>query len=64
MSATPHTDRRGLALALLAVAQFIVVLDAAIVNVALPSPSPSAASCCSAAAWPTCSAGAACSSSV
>src|SRR3954454_14496922 len=36
MSATPHTDRRGLALALLAVAQFIVVLDAAIVNVALP----------------------------
>src|SRR4051812_9023605 len=37
MSATPHTDRRGLALALLAVAQFIVVLDAAIVNVALPS---------------------------
>ena len=37
MSATPSTDRRGLALALLAVAQFIVVLDAAIVNVALPS---------------------------
>ena len=37
MSTTPSTDRRGLALALLAVAQFIVVLDAAIVNVALPS---------------------------
>ena len=37
MPATPSTDRRGLALALLAVAQFIVVLDAAIVNVALPS---------------------------
>jgi EmrB/QacA subfamily drug resistance transporter len=37
MSATPSTDRRGLALALLAVAQFVVVLDAAIVNVALPS---------------------------
>ncbi len=37
MSTSPSTDRRGLALALLAVAQFIVVLDAAIVNVALPS---------------------------
>jgi EmrB/QacA subfamily drug resistance transporter len=37
MSTTPSIDRRGLALALLAVAQFIVVLDAAIVNVALPS---------------------------
>src|SRR3954454_19728192 len=37
MPTTPSTDRRGLALALLAVAQFIVVLDAAIVNVALPS---------------------------
>src|SRR4051794_16777256 len=37
MPATPSTDRCGLALALLAVAQFIVVLDAAIVNVALPS---------------------------
>src|SRR3954454_12310042 len=37
MSATPHTDRRGLALALLAAAQFVVVLDASIVNVALPS---------------------------
>src|SRR3954468_24286517 len=37
MSTTPSSDRRGLALALLAVAQFIVVLDAAIVNVALPS---------------------------
>jgi EmrB/QacA subfamily drug resistance transporter len=31
------TDRRWLALALLAAAQFVVVLDAAIVNVALPS---------------------------
>jgi EmrB/QacA subfamily drug resistance transporter len=33
----PHVDRRWLALALLAAAQFIVVLDASIVNVALPS---------------------------
>src|SRR3954451_8662283 len=31
------TDRRWLALALLAAAQFVVVLDASIVNVALPS---------------------------
>ena len=30
-------DRRWLALGLLCVAQFVVVLDAAIVNVALPS---------------------------
>jgi EmrB/QacA subfamily drug resistance transporter len=37
MTATPTTDRRWLALALLALAQFVVVLDAAIVNVALPS---------------------------
>ncbi|WP_028061627.1 MFS transporter [Candidatus Solirubrobacter pratensis] len=37
MTTTPSTDRRWLALALLAAAQFIVVLDAAIVNVALPS---------------------------
>src|SRR3954466_3977520 len=37
MPTTPSTDRRGLALALLAVAQFVVVLDASIVNVALPS---------------------------
>lgn len=35
MSST--TDRRWLALALLALAQFVVVLDASIVNVALPS---------------------------
>ena len=36
---TAQTDRRrlGLALALLAAAQFVVVLDASIVNVALPS---------------------------
>jgi EmrB/QacA subfamily drug resistance transporter len=35
---TPErTERKGLALALLAAAQFIVVLDASIVNVALPS---------------------------
>jgi EmrB/QacA subfamily drug resistance transporter len=34
---TATADRRGLALALLALAQFIVVLDASIVNVALPS---------------------------
>ena len=33
----PHADRRWLALVLLAGAQFIVVLDASIVNVALPS---------------------------
>src|SRR5919199_65925 len=31
------TDRKGLALLLLAAAQFVVVLDASIVNVALPS---------------------------
>src|SRR5919202_322945 len=31
------TDRKGLALVLLAAAQFVVVLDASIVNVALPS---------------------------
>jgi MFS family permease len=30
-------ERKGLALALLAMAQFVVVLDASIVNVALPS---------------------------
>jgi EmrB/QacA subfamily drug resistance transporter len=35
---TPNTtQRKGLALALLALAQFVVVLDASIVNVALPS---------------------------
>ncbi len=34
---TSSTDRRWLALALLATAQFVVVLDASIVNVALPS---------------------------
>jgi EmrB/QacA subfamily drug resistance transporter len=34
---TPTQDRRGLALILLAAAQFVVVLDASIVNVALPS---------------------------
>jgi EmrB/QacA subfamily drug resistance transporter len=32
-----YTDRRWLALALLCIAQFVVVLDASIVNVALPS---------------------------
>ena len=38
MSAAPTTpDRRWLALVLLAAAQFVVVLDASIVNVALPS---------------------------
>src|SRR3712207_7011548 len=31
------TDRKGLTLVLLAAAQFVVVLDASIVNVALPS---------------------------
>ena len=34
---TPTRERRGLALLLLAAAQFVVVLDASIVNVALPS---------------------------
>src|SRR3954468_12971639 len=34
---TETTDRKGLALLLLAAAQFVVVLDASIVNVALPS---------------------------
>jgi EmrB/QacA subfamily drug resistance transporter len=38
MTTSPTTtDRRWLAMALLALAQFVVVLDAAIVNVALPS---------------------------
>jgi MFS family permease len=38
MATSPSTpDRRWLAMALLALAQFVVVLDAAIVNVALPS---------------------------
>ena len=66
---------------LIVAAQFMVVLDMSIVNVALasiksnlalfpgeppvgdhaPTRSPSAASCCSAAAWPTCSAAGACS---
>ena len=65
-------NKKWLALALLALAQFVVVLDASIVNVALPSigrdlssprttsrgsstatRSSSAASCCSAGAWPT-----------
>src|SRR3954451_21035315 len=35
--ASTQQDRRWLALALLAAAQFVVVLDASIVNVALPS---------------------------
>src|SRR3954463_8806614 len=33
----PVQDRRGLALVLIATAQFVVILDASIVNVALPS---------------------------
>src|SRR3954470_17480010 len=37
MSPTLEADRKWLALALLALAQFVVVLDASIVNVALPS---------------------------
>jgi EmrB/QacA subfamily drug resistance transporter len=37
MDATTAKDRRWIALVLLCVAQFVVVLDAAIVNVALPS---------------------------
>jgi EmrB/QacA subfamily drug resistance transporter len=37
MSSSSSTDRRWLALVLLAAAQFVVVLDASIVNVALPS---------------------------
>ncbi len=36
-AAAPVQERRWLALALLALAQFVVVLDASIVNVALPS---------------------------
>ena len=32
-----YSERRWLALALLCIAQFVVVLDASIVNVALPS---------------------------
>src|SRR6187200_3622580 len=37
MTAGSHARTKGLALALLALTQFVVVLDAAIVNVALPS---------------------------
>ena len=37
MSQSEPVSRKGLALALLAAAQFVVVLDASIVNVALPS---------------------------
>ena len=37
MTESPPVTRKGLALALLAAAQFVVVLDASIVNVALPS---------------------------
>ncbi|MEA2133788.1 MAG: hypothetical protein QOC68_1697 [Solirubrobacteraceae bacterium] len=37
MSQSEQVSRKGLALALLAAAQFVVVLDASIVNVALPS---------------------------
>src|SRR6266511_4618971 len=37
MPSDPTSDRKGLALLLLAAAQFVVVLDASIVNVALPS---------------------------
>ena len=37
MDATPARDRRWIALILLCMAQFVVVLDASIVNVALPS---------------------------
>ena len=37
MDATTARDRRWIALILLCVAQFVVVLDASIVNVALPS---------------------------
>ena len=68
------TTNKWLALVLLAAAQFVVVLDVSIVNVALPSigeastsrrrtcsgsstrtRSCSAASCCSAGGWRTCS---------
>jgi MFS family permease len=37
LSPTVAPDRKWLALALLALAQFVVILDASIVNVALPS---------------------------
>jgi MFS family permease len=75
-----YMERRWIALILLCFAQFIVVLDASIVNVALPSIGEALdfsrsnlawvvnayvltlASCCSAAAWPICSAAGACSS--
>lgn len=36
-SSAPRSDKRWLALAVLALAQFLVVLDASIVNIALPS---------------------------
>ena len=72
---SPSTDRRWLALIILNLGTLMIVLDATIVNVALPSIrddlgftvtlwpgsstptcSPSAASCCSADGWVTCSA--------
>ena len=37
MTAASPGSRKGLALALLALTQFVIVLDASIVNVALPS---------------------------
>jgi hypothetical protein len=62
-SITPHLSRaRWAALALIVAAQFMVVLDMSIVNVALASiKSNLHSSCSSAAAWPTCSAAGACS---
>ena len=50
MSESIAPERKWLALALLAAAQFVVVLDASIVNVALPSPS-SSGSRSQATAW-------------
>ena len=80
MTAVDTPRAKYLALALLAMTQFVVVLDAAIVNVALPSIGRAldfsqdnlawvvnaytltfGASCCWAAGWPTCWAGASCS---
>ena len=81
--ATTRANRRWSALALIVTAQFMVILDVAIVNVALPSIKTDLGfsqtnlqwvisayailfgeSCCSEAAWPTCSAGAGSSSAV
>ncbi len=63
---TRHTTNPWLVLVLVCFAQFMVILDATIVNIAnIPEAattrSSSAASCCSAAARATCSAASGCS---